>query len=139
MVIKKEGKYPDNCAMEEVLDRRIVNGKVEYLLKWKGYSWEPKENLDCPDLIAQCEELAVDEDTAGNEEKQPNGFDRRLEPESIKGATDSFGELHFLMKWKGINEADLVTAREANHRCPHIVIKFYEERLRWEATEGPNE
>uniref|UniRef100_A0A915J383 Chromo domain-containing protein n=1 Tax=Romanomermis culicivorax TaxID=13658 RepID=A0A915J383_ROMCU len=135
--------------VEKILDTRTRAGRTEYLLKWKGYdnsenTWEPEENLDCPDLIAEYKE---NRKRAAEKRKQPpsnvssdtekpkkkkvisimcgklplkysdekvRGFDRGLEPEKILGATDSS-----------------VPARIANVKCPQTVIKFYEERLTW--------
>ncbi|RZF47923.1 hypothetical protein LSTR_LSTR008727 [Laodelphax striatellus] len=145
-------------SVEKVLDKRIRGGKVEYLLKWKGYSdsdntWEPEENLDCPELIQIYEDSIIEVKPLKSEEtpktmsrksiggvakrkmveeiEKPRGFDRELEPDKIIGATDSSGELMFLMKWKGTEEADLIPSKQANLLCPQVVIKFYEERLTW--------
>ncbi|KAI4871570.1 hypothetical protein NFI96_033271, partial [Prochilodus magdalenae] len=167
VVEEEEEEY----VVEKVLDRRVVKGRIEYLLKWKGFSdedntWEPEENLDCPDLIAeylQSQRTAresggkrrADTDGDGKESQSKKrkdepeklrGFARGLDPERIIGATDSSGELMFLMKWcvwnwmpgfkvvqfrKNSDEADLVPAKEANVKCPQVVISFYEERLTW--------
>ncbi|XP_071826249.1 chromobox protein homolog 1-like [Apostichopus japonicus] len=159
--------------VEKITDLRERDGQTEYFLKWKGYpesdnTWEPENNLDCPDLIKEfkekrrkakeeregkrknpatvngSDELAKKkakkeatkpeqkpESSRASEEGKYKGFERGLEPERIIGATESNGELLFLMKWKNSQEADLVKAKEANFRCPQIVIKFYEGRLTW--------
>ncbi|VDL86620.1 unnamed protein product [Schistocephalus solidus] len=239
----------DEFSVEKILRVRIRNGKKEYFLKWKGYSdeentWEPEENLDCPDLIkdrraaernsklksplpssskrlnttpkadssgdapkeaetrksrsrASSSRTSTSEDPGSSTQKAPvneapkaakkrrtissdsnekednqpsahaspekknettatpekppqkttetptaaskvRGFDRGLKAERIIGATESSGELMFLIKWRDSDIADLVPAREANVKCPQVVIRFYEERLTWHTPDTQN-
>ena len=54
------------------MDKKVLNcmilGKIEYLIKWKGYAelentWEPAENLQCFGMIAEFEERYKSEPT----------------------------------------------------------------------------
>lgn len=164
------GSEEEEYVVEQIINKRLVDGKVQYLLKWKGYSedentWEPKENLECPELIAEFErnwekkqeekakcakksKVVSDDDPKEKKKKrstepmkshtQPkpeinklNGFERGLKPERIIGATDTSGELMFLMKWEGTDEADLVRSVDARSKCPQLIIEFYEKHLTW--------
>jgi len=171
--VSDEGEGEEEFVVEKILEKRIVSGKVEYLLKWKGYgnednTWEPVENLGCPELIEEFERTwrlnqekskakkrASELDKSDHKENKSNkkakvpakepvraeqtGFDRGLQADKIIGATDSSGELMFLMKWKDTDEADLVPARQANVKCPQVVISFYEERLTWHTNSNEDE
>lgn len=106
--------------VEKITGKRIVNGCVEYSIKWKGYpmsenTWEKEEDCNCAALIRDFEaSLAKSEVTAQPKVKSPakkaqvkasenestkGGFSRGLEPEAILGATEQDGKLIFLMKW----------------------------------------
>merc|ERR1719244_433942 len=129
----------EEFVVDKILDKRVRNGKIEYYLSWKGFgpeenTWEPKENIDCPELIKAFEDSLKPKKKNPEEIAKPRGLDRGLQAERIIGATDTSGELMFLIKWEGSEEADLVPARQVNVKAPQVVIQFYEERLAWHTT-----
>ena len=51
---------PKVWVVEKVLGRRLVRGRLEYLIQWDGFpssenSWEPARNVDAPDAIRAYE------------------------------------------------------------------------------------
>lgn len=53
---KVEDVEPKDFLVKNILDLWVVNGKVEYFLKWKrctgvDKTWKPEENLDYPELV----------------------------------------------------------------------------------------
>jgi Chromo (CHRromatin Organisation MOdifier) domain len=48
----------EEWVVEEVLDSKVINRKLWYLIKWEGLgiehnSWEPWDSVHAPDLIAE--------------------------------------------------------------------------------------
>lgn len=64
-------------------------------------------------------------------DSEPSGFQRGLKAEDILGATEVNGQILFLVKWEGQQEADFVYSQEARNHIPLMVIDFYESKLTW--------
>ncbi|EGT34760.1 CBN-HPL-2 protein [Caenorhabditis brenneri] len=158
---KIEEEKGDVFVVEKVLSRRIGKaGREEFLIQWQGFpesdsSWEPRENLQCTEMLEQFEkesakrdkpstrrrqkspekdtaQPAATEQAAPNADTEPNTSDRfglnGKQMKHIVGLTKATGELHFLCKFAD-DTAMLVPAKEVNSRYPSHVIKYYESKL----------
>uniref|UniRef100_A0A0E9RM63 Chromo domain-containing protein n=1 Tax=Anguilla anguilla TaxID=7936 RepID=A0A0E9RM63_ANGAN len=61
-------------AAESIIKRRIRRGRMEYLVKWKGWSqkystWEPEENILDARLFAAFEERERERELFGTQKE----------------------------------------------------------------------
>ena len=72
----KEGFGDEYYVMEEVLDRRMKNGRTEYMTTWEGWNvptWEPKSSFVGPDAKRKLESFLLalrDEDDGVDDAQQ---------------------------------------------------------------------
>ena len=109
----RAGRRINNAALSHPLERLLfvrINLWIRKKLEFRDDdTWEPVQNLICPEIIKEWE-INKAEEKKENEKGMKKGFSRGLIPERILGAsnfTDQEGNskkgvkkpLKFLMKW----------------------------------------
>ncbi|KAM9363359.1 chromobox protein homolog 6a [Symphorus nematophorus] len=81
-------------AAEAILKRRVRKGRLEYLVKWKGWAmkhstWEPEENILDDRLILGFEQKERERELHGPKKRGPKPKNFVLKARGQKGATSS--------------------------------------------------
>ncbi|XP_018369250.1 PREDICTED: uncharacterized protein LOC108765178 isoform X1 [Trachymyrmex cornetzi] len=125
----------EDDLMEQKLDcprkkSRISKKETEIEQKSKTIRKGKSKNKINSDKDVKAKRDSCADETM-KDDSRVQGFKRELEADKILGSADDNGKLMYLMQWKGTDAVDMVSASEANAKCPQIVIRFYEERITW--------
>ena len=103
---EEDDDVEEEFVVEKILKHRTTKkGTIEYFLKWKGFpneenTWEPAENLNCPDLIDAYKKLQEDKSdkkkvkgttstkTHSENEAKVNGIESDEKKKKKKHSTD---------------------------------------------------
>eukprot|EP01127_Copromyxa_protea_P003577 TRINITY_DN13377_c0_g1_i1.p1 TRINITY_DN13377_c0_g1~~TRINITY_DN13377_c0_g1_i1.p1 ORF type:complete len:181 (-),score=51.39 TRINITY_DN13377_c0_g1_i1:57-599(-) len=136
-------------SVERIVKKRVRGDRVQYLLKWVGYSdaentWEDEENLvGCQKLLQEFHEQekreggqkrkAQDDATSSRKREKGDdvGFDFGDTVEEIIGACMIEGKLNLYVQWKD-KGCTFVSSSICNKKIPQQVIEFYESRMKFE-------
>src|SRR5277367_2139356 len=112
----------EEWIVEEILDTKMMNRKLRYLVKWEGYgvehnSWEPWDNVHAPELIAEfywrhpgaARQVRVDFTTISFRSFSPSIVPRR---HSLEGGVDVRG--HLISRTSGTSGPTLTLASGAS-------------------------
>lgn len=120
-------------------------------------TWEPKENLTCSELIEQFEANLLDKkpkrekkrndsgdylpETNGHgstytpsfssigkkEDPDPFSANPNNEPAEVVEVGKRGNDLSYRVRWQGSGGSDWISAKIANQRMPHIVLRYYQD------------
>jgi len=113
-----------NMKWERIVDKRVQrNGKIQYLVKWKGWdeddnTWEVVSNINSKKLIEDYNK----EHPETSEEEESSEED--YEVEAIVDKRKRRGKIQYLVKWKGWDEKDNTWEVQSNINCKELIEEF---------------
>jgi chromobox protein 1 len=147
---KRSNKDPDEYVIEKIVDNRQRKKRVEYLVKWEGYScnentWEPAENIEPKSLITEYDKGKKSESKAparknlqetltqaNPEETLRSDSSDDIEEYTVETIVDKKSKgrkIEYLVKWLGWDDKDNTWEPEKNLPCKDL-IKEFEERIK---------
>ncbi|KRX73679.1 Chromobox -like protein 3 [Trichinella sp. T6] len=133
---------PSDTEIEEVVDRKVINKKVNYLVKYVDFplcdkDWVPAESLKCISLIAEFEskrttlDRAVITQSSSKVAKPRKGqenlqtlIDRGYVPDKIIDSIDLTGEVMYLVKFLRSSKTGIFSEHDVKETCPNLITKF---------------
>lgn len=119
-------------TVEDITDIAVRRGKLNYQVKWLGYSssqntWEPLENLkNCEGLIRECEMRMIRNLNSYYFKKQRwHGFEFNGIPEEIVDVFRFSGIKVAKVKFVESKEINFVLFDEVKEKYPQLLLKFY--------------
>uniref|UniRef100_D3Z5F6 Chromobox 6 n=2 Tax=Murinae TaxID=39107 RepID=D3Z5F6_MOUSE len=107
-------------AAESIIKRRIRKGRIEYLVKWKGWAikystWEPEENILDSRLIAAFEQKERERELYGPKKRGPKPktflLKARAQAEALR-----ISDVHFSVKPSASASSPKLHSSAAVHR-----------------------
>ncbi|XP_032063766.1 chromobox protein homolog 6 isoform X1 [Aythya fuligula] len=107
-------------AAESIIKRRIRKGRIEYLVKWKGWAikystWEPEENILDSRLIAAFEQKERERELYGPKKRGPKPKTFLLKARAQAEALH-IGDVHFSVKPGSSTSSPKLHSSAAVHR-----------------------
>jgi hypothetical protein len=147
--VDEESSSSEEFEVEEIVrHRKLSNGKVEYLLKWKGFSdsenqWIEDSELNCKDLLEDYWEkqghkpthvLKLDGSRQGktspkSHKKKAESPKKRASVVGIKAACrTAHGDLRYLVLWSD-GKMDVQSNSYLKEHYADLLLHFYEEHI----------
>lgn len=125
-----------NCLLQvsRILDHRRLKGQIYYRVRWENYSakddtWQPKESLNCNDLLKEYHDN-LNESILKREEAKllaktaAKKSNNEYEVEAILDSKTQKGQTKYLIRWKGWDAADDTWEPESTLNCPDLIRAF---------------